>query len=83
MEKVEGFLGFGGDVGEVVLDPDPGEGLDFAIASLEVGVWVWAQFLGWLDLRCDDSGLVVLGDIFSLPLWAIASPVPPAIYEAR
>ena len=40
MEEVEGSLGLGADVGEVVLDPGPGEGLDFEIAGSEVGVGV-------------------------------------------
>lgn len=81
MEEVEGSLGFGGDVGEVVLDPGPGEGLDFEIAGLEVGVWVRDQFRGLLDLRCGHVGLVVLGDNFNLPPWA--SLVSITICEAR
>ena len=81
MEEVEGSPGFGGDVGEVILDPGPGEGLDFEIAGLEVGVWVRDQFLGLLDLRGDHVGLVVLGGDFNLALWA--SLFSTTIREAR
>lgn len=80
MEEIKRFLSSGGDVGEVVQDPGPGEGLDFAIATFEVGISVRSWFLGLLDLCCEDSGLVILSDNFSLLLWAF---VFVAIYEAR
>ena len=81
MEEVEGSLGFRGDFGEVVLDPSPGEGLDFEIAGLEVGVWVRDQFLGLYDSRCDNIGLIVFSDGFNLSLWGPL--VSPAICKAR
>ena len=62
MEEVKGALGFGGDVREVLLDPGIGEGLDFEVAGLEVGVWVMDQTLGLLNLRPDDISLVVRSD---------------------
>lgn len=61
VEEVEGAFGFGGDVGEVLLDPGPGEGFDFEIAGFELGISVQGPSLGWLhDVGGDNIGLVVL-----------------------
>ena len=69
MEEVEGSFGFGGNVGEVFLDPGPGEDFDFTIPFFEIGVWVWGRFLRWLSSVCsDDVGLVVVSYSFSLSL---------------
>ena len=72
MKEIEGFSGFGGDVGKVVHDPGPCEGLDFEIAGFEVGVCVWLRFLGLLNARGDDVGPVVFDDGFNVPLWVVA-----------
>ena len=41
VEEVERYFRFGVDVGEVLLDPRPGEGSDSQVTVLELGVWVW------------------------------------------
>ncbi len=85
MEEVEGPLGFGADAGEVFRDPCPGQGRDFAVAELEVSIWVRDHYPGSpAGLRRDDIGLVVLSDPFNLPLCTVAPLVSATItFEAR
>ena len=78
MKEVEGSLGFGADVGEVVLDPGPSEGLDFQIAGSEVGVWVCDLVSGSLKV-CGDDAVVSYG--VNLSLRAVACFVPSAVSE--
>lgn len=85
VEEVEGFFRFGVDVGEVLLDPRPGEASDFNVALLELGVWVWVwgRFLGRLDALGDDAGIVVTGYGFNIPLPELVCLVFAAVFEVR
>lgn len=84
-EEVEAPLGSGVDGGEVLLDPGPGEALDFGIAGPEGGVLVPGRYLALPDVRCEDVGLLValLGDGFRFPPWAVAALVSRGFCDAR
>ena len=84
MKEIEGSLGFAADVGEVVLNPGPSEGLDFQIAGSEVGVWVCDLVFGSLKVCGDGVGLIgvlVVSYGVNLSLRAVACFVPSAVAE--
>lgn len=81
VKEVEGSLGFGADVGEVVLHPGPSEGFDFQIAGSEVGVWVCDRGLGSLKVRGDDVGFIGVLVVSYGALRAVACSVPSAVSE--